>query len=280
MIKLNVQKEFSKETLDGWTDNRKKPEVNLAEIFSQEALRLLKDKRPKEALTLINLSIEREESNPSYYDIKGLVLKDLHKYNSSLKAFDKSLELEYSEEVLLDKINMLYAWANSLNDKNRALELINEAIENTAYISKDLDMEKFWYLKGSILDCLGDKAQSKKCYMIAEKMDDDIIELDEHQEYINTTDDTLISIAGTQFYLGIEVFKQGMIVDLIRDEENEHDPDAIRVEFEGETLGYVANSPHTLIEGVKSASEIKNDNPKKAEVMFLYLFEYVIARLI
>ena len=87
---------------------------------------------------------------------------------------------------------MLHAWANSLNDKQKALELINEAIDNAAYITSDIDMEKFWYLKGSILDCLGEKIESKKCYMIAEKMTDEIARMDEQAEYIKTTQDTLI----------------------------------------------------------------------------------------
>ena len=116
--------------------------------------------------------------------------------------------------------------------------------------------------------------------MIAENMTDDISQLDKHTEYINTTDDTLICITGTQFYQGLEPFSEGLVVDLVRDSENEHDPDAVRVEVGGMALGYVANSPHTMIEGVKSASEIKNTKFQKAEVKFLYLYEYVIAKLI
>ena len=141
-------------------------------------------------------------------------------------------------------------------------------------------MEKFWYLKGSILDCLGEKIESKKCYMIAEKMTDEIARMDEQAEYIKTTQDTLICITGTQFYFGPEVLEEGMTVDLVRDEENEHDSDAIRVEIEGETVGFVANSPHTMVEGVKSASQINEIQFDKAEIKFLYLYEYVIAKLI
>ena len=141
-------------------------------------------------------------------------------------------------------------------------------------------MEKFWYLKGSILDCLGDKLESKKCYMIAENLQEEITELDGHAEYIKTTSDTLICITGTQFYQSFDVIREGLIVDLIKEDENEHDSDAIRVEVDGMTIGYVANSPHTLIDGVKSASEIRNTTSAKAEIMFLYLYEYIIAKLI
>lgn len=277
---MTSQKDISKETLDGWTKKQEKKQDNISEILSQEALRLKSKRRYNEALTLINLAIEHDELNSEYYNLKGLILQDLHKFRQSLEAFDKSLEIQESEEVMLNKINAQYGWANSLNDKNQALELITEAIENAAYLTMDIDMEKFWYLKGSILDCLGDKIASRKCYMIAENMTDEISQLDKHTDYINTTDDALICITGTQFYQGLEPFSEGLVVDLVRDSENEHDPDAVRVEVAGMTLGYVANSPHTMIEGVKSASEIKDMKFKKAEVKFLYLYEYVIAKLI
>lgn len=277
---MTAHKDSSKETLDGWAKTDKTEEISRADIFSDEALTLHKKRRNKEALILINLAIERDEAKSDYYNIKGLILKDLYKYRQSLEAFDKSLKLDFKEDVLLNKINMLYAWANSLNDKPKALEIINEAIESTAYISEEIDMEKFWYLKGSILDCLGDKLESKKCYMIAENLQDEITELDGHAEYIKTTSDTLICITGTQFYQSFDVIREGLIVDLIKEDENEHDSDAIRVEVDGMTIGYVANSPHTLVDGVKSASEIRNTTSAKAEIMFLYLYEYIIAKLI
>ena len=275
---MTVQKD--RETLDGWTKPQKTQKLTSADIFSEEALKLHQKRRDKEALTLISLAIEKDSTKPDYYNTKGLILQKLYKYRQSLEAFDKSLEMEFSEDVLLNKINMLYAWANSLNDKNKALEIITEAIQSTAYISQDLDMEKFWYLKGSILDCLGDKLESKKCYMIAENLQDEIAELDQHCEYIRTTSDTLICITGTQFYQSFDLIREGLEVDLIPEDDNEHDSDAIRVEANGMTIGYVANSPHTMIEGVKSASEIRKSAPKKAVVMFLYLYEYIIAKVV
>ena len=275
---MTVQKD--RETLDGWTKPQKTQKTTRADIFSEEALKLHQKRRDKEAFTLIGLAIEKDSTKPDYYNTKGLILQKLYKYRQSLEAFDKSLEMEFSEDVLLNKINMLYAWANSLNDKNKALEIITEAIESTAYISQDLDMEKFWYLKGSILDCLGDKLESKKCYMIAENLQDEIAVLDQHCEYIRTTSDTLICITGTQFYQSFDLIREGLEVDLIPEDDNEHDSDAIRVEANGMTIGYVANSPHTMIEGVKSASEIRKSAPKKAVVMFLYLYEYIIAKVV
>ena len=75
---------------------------------------------------------------------------------------------------------------------------------------------------------------------------------------------------------------KGQIVDLIREPENEHDSDAIAVYLDKEKIGYVANSEYTLMEKVKSASKLKNiisDNTK-AEILFVYLDEYTIAKVL
>ena len=70
------------------------------------------------------------------------------------------------------------------------------------------------------------------------------------------------------------------IVDLIKEPDNPHDKNAIRVEVNGETVGYVANSKYTLIKEVKSATDIKNNLSTQAEVQFILFNEWVIAKLI
>ena len=92
--------------------------------------------------------------------------------------------------------------------------------------------------------------------------------------------DTFIIITGTRFYKTPHHLTGGVTVDLIPEPYNRHDPDAIRVEVKGETVGYVANSPQTLIDEVKSASDIKNAPAKKAMVQFILLQTYIIAKLI
>ena len=69
---------------------------------------------------------------------------------------------------------------------------------------------------------------------------------------------------------------------LIREPDNEHDPDAIRVDINGKPVGYVANSKWTLIDEAKSATEIKDiiKDDQKAKIMFVYLDEYYLAKLI
>lgn len=278
-----TQRQFG-ENLDDWIV-KKAPEsenqsIDKASVLFSESSRLLDESRANEALSLINVAIENDDSNFEYYMLKANILETLNRYSEANEAYGCAVELNDSEETRKEKASMMYRWANSLNDKQKALDIITEAIE---ILPKPLDVhdrEKFWYLKGSIMDCLGQKIESRICYMQAEGFTDQIQELEKQAEFLKTSPDTLISITGTRFYFGIEIFKPGMAVELVREPENEHDSDAIRVEVDGETVGYVANSEYTMVENIKSATNIKDISAEKAEVIFIYMDEYVIARLI
>ncbi len=67
---------------------------------------------------------------------------------------------------------------------------------------------------------------------------------------------------------------------MIKERDNPHDRYAIRVEIDGETVGYVANSEYTLIKEVKSAMDLKYVKLSKAEVQFILFDEWIIAKLI
>ncbi|MBQ7927360.1 MAG: hypothetical protein IJ287_01245 [Methanobrevibacter sp.] len=272
------------ENLDDWVNKpQKKTEEsvpNVDMVLFKESQRLLDESRPNEALTVINVAIENNDSNFEYFKLKAGILESLNRYSEASSAYDSAIKLNPSDELIKSKSEMLYRWANSLNDKNRALEIVTEAIELSGIEPEDANWERFWYLKGSILDCLGQPIESRICYMKAEGFADEIRELEGQMEYIKSTSDTLISITGTRFYFGIEIFKPGMTVELVREPENEHDRDAIRVEIDGEKVGYVANSEYTVMENIKSASDIKKMDLKKAEVVFIYMDEHVIAKLV
>ena len=275
------------ESLDHWQTNKKHEnrsgeisKSSIADVLYHESCRLSSKKRFNEALTLINVAIENEETNFEFHNQKAIILENLNRYSESSQSYDRALELSDIDEIYENKARMLYRWANSLNDKNRALNLINEAIEILPVSSKDKYFEKFWYLKGSIFDCLGDAIESRRCYLMAEGMRDEIRELDSQTDFLKSSKEILINITGTRFYFGMEPFRTGIIVNLIMEPDNEHDPDAIRVELEGETVGYVANNDYTLIENVKSATEIKELKISRAEVVLIYLDEYVIAKLL
>ena len=275
------------ESLDHWQTNKKHEDKrgdisksSVAGVLYHESCRFTAKKRYNEALTLINVAIENIETNFEFHNQKAIILESLNRYSESSQAYDRALELNEIDEIYENKARMLYKWANSLNDKNQALNLISEAIEILPVSSKDKYFEKFWYLKGSIFDCLGDPVESRRCYLMAEGMRDEINELDTQIDFLNNSKDILINITGTRFYFGMEPFRKGVIVNLIRESDNEHDPDAIRVELDGETVGYVANNDYTLIENVRSATEIRGLKITRAEVVLIYLDEYVIAKLL
>ena len=55
------------------------------------------------------------------------------------------------------------------------------------------------------------------------------------------------TISGTKYHYGQEFFEPKQEVKLIKEPDNEHDKEAIKVEMEGLGLvGYVANSPYTV----------------------------------
>lgn len=65
------------------------------------------------------------------------------------------------------------------------------------------------------------------------------------------------TIAGTKYHYGQEYFEKGMKVKLVKEPDNEADKEAIRVEVKGLGLvGYVANSPYTVLGDSMSAGRI------------------------
>lgn len=272
------------ENLDDWlvkTDEASEVSTpDISQTLFKESQRLFDESRPNDALTLINVAIENDADNYEYYCHRAAILGSLNRYSEASDAYDRALDLNGSDEIRKNKALMLYSWANSLNDKQKALDIITNAIDIIPDDFETIYREKFWYLKGSILDCLGQSIESRICYMKAEGFTDQIKELESQVEFIKSTTETLISITGTRFYFGIEIFTPGLTVNLVREPENEHDGDAVRVEIDGETVGYVANSEYTLIENIKSASDINKMDFKKAEVIFIYMDEYVIAKLV
>ncbi len=81
-----------------------------------------------------------------------------------------------------------------------------------------------------------------------------------------------ITITGHNSYLGLKPFKVGRVVKLVKDKDNEHDEDAIRVELPFiDTIGYVANSTSTVYKGTFSAGRLydKIGDEIFAQIMFV-----------
>jgi hypothetical protein len=73
------------------------------------------------------------------------------------------------------------------------------------------------------------------------------------------------TLTGLNYYYGSDFLKSGMKVRLIKEIDNEYDKEAIRIEFDGlGKIGYVANSPHTVIGESVSAGRLYDKIGKKA----------------
>ena len=73
------------------------------------------------------------------------------------------------------------------------------------------------------------------------------------------------TLTGTKHYYGQEFLKPGMRILLEKEPDNEYDKEAIIVKLEGlGKLGYVANSPYTVIGDSLSAGRLYDCIRKKA----------------
>lgn len=90
-----------------------------------------------------------------------------------------------------------------------------------------------------------------------------------------------ITLVGARHYYGIEAFKIGMKVHLVKNEKNESDAEAIEV-YGGPNyqIGNVANSVFTVARGTHSAGYVHHyfDTETDATVRFI-VDEYVIAEM-
>ena len=65
------------------------------------------------------------------------------------------------------------------------------------------------------------------------------------------------TIAGTKHHYGQEFFEPKQEVKLVKEPDNEFDKEAIKVEMEGlSKIGYVANSPYTVLGDSVSAGRL------------------------
>ena len=79
------------------------------------------------------------------------------------------------------------------------------------------------------------------------------------------------TIAGTNHRYGHEFLEPDMKVKLVKEPDNDYDSEAIKVEIEGlGHIGYVANSPYTVVGESYSAGRLydKIGDNVEAKVMF------------
>lgn len=70
-------------------------------------------------------------------------------------------------------------------------------------------------------------------------------------------DKIFITLTGTKHYFGNDFLEKGMKVKLEKESDNEYDKEAIKITYEGlGKIGYVANSPYTVIGESMSAGRV------------------------
>ena len=80
----------------------------------------------------------------------------------------------------------------------------------------------------------------------------------------------IITITGMNYYHGMDFLKPGMKVTLRKEPDNKHDTEAIMVKMKGVgKIGYVANSPHTVLGESISAGHLYDKIGKKAKAIVL-----------
>ena len=277
---MTGNREYLNTDIDKQNQNDKTYQATFKVSKTSKVDHLINEQKYDEALVEIN-KILQSDNDYSNWNLKGIILDNLKEYEKAIECFDKALNINESSDIKINKANSLYNWAKLSffpeSNYDKALRLINYGLE---VLGESEDPSEFYFLKAEILEGLNDLVEAQKAYLIAYKEFDRLNELENQIEYINNTSDILIIITGCSFYNFTP--ESGIIVSLVKDIENEHDPDAIAVMNDESIVGYVANSDYTLIEEVKSASDIKNimNNEQKAEILFDYIGEYTIAKLI
>lgn len=82
----------------------------------------------------------------------------------------------------------------------------------------------------------------------------------------------IFTLTGTKHYYGTGFLKPGMKLELRKESDNEYDREAITVNVDGLTqIGYVANSPYTVIGESMSAGRLydKIGDTAIGEVVFV-----------
>lgn len=249
---------------------------------SDKALGLMEEGKSDEALDIIDDALKEDSGNFENWYAKALILGNLGDYENSIECFDKALKLNGSDFISKDKAETLYDFAKITffpsADYEKAMVLIDEALE---CLPEGEDPSEYYFLKAEIFESIGQPVETRIYYLKAEGQFERANEISSQIDFIRNSPDVLITVSGSNFFRGLDPFSEGAVMNLVKEADNEHDRDAIAVFSGDEQVGYVANSPYTLIEGVKSASEIKSitDN-QKAEVLFIFLERYVIMRLI
>ena len=248
-------------------DNRDESRINNSKSnqYSKKAWDYYMDFKDEKALHYINMALDLDERNSNNWNIKGLILASLKRYEQSQECFDKSLQL-YPDNIVYDnKARMLLKWsANLLQESKNVSNGLNKLQKAEEKIIKAINT-----LPGEnteeILDRYLNQRDAVSYYIGYEK------EYQNNLEILKACDKyDLFTITGTKFYENSKKLYPGAPLKLLKEPDNEFDNDAIAVYFGDEKVGYVANSDYTKHELTASASELQDKVPDSIKGEYLF----------
>lgn len=263
-------------TTDGWMDaqnwtgNRYDEEDEYEssskdsknEEYSKKAWDYYNDFKEEEALYYINRALELNSRSSRDWNIKGIILNSLKRFDESQKCYDRSLQLRQSVVVSDNKARMLSKWAFNLLEESKkvpngldilyeAREKILEAINLLSSENNEGDLDLFIKNRDSIDFYIGYEKEFLKCIETLKGYDKS----------------ELFTITGIKSYKKLGPY---VSLKLVKESENEFDPDAIAVYIEDEKIAYVANKDYLKCELTSSASELQNKISDTADAQYLF----------
>lgn len=85
------------------------------------------------------------------------------------------------------------------------------------------------------------------------------------------------TVTGTNYRQGTDFIERGDLVHIVKEPDNKHDKEAIKVEMEGIGLiGYVANSTHTVIGDNYSAGRLYDKIGEEGDGIVRYVLDHAL----
>ena len=248
-------------------DNRDEARINNSKSsqYSKKAWDYYMDFKDEKALHYINMALDLDGRNSNNWNIKGLILASLKRYEQSQECFDKSLQL-YQDNIVYDnKARMLLIWSanllqesknvsNGLNKLQKAEEKIIKAINTLPGENTEEVLDRYLNQRDTVSYYIGYEREYQNNLEILKACD----------KY------DLFTITGTKFYENSKKLYPGAPLKLLKEPDNEFDSDAIAIYFGDEKVGYVANSDYTKHELTASASELQDKVPDSIQAEYLF----------
>ena len=238
-----------------------------ADEYGKKAWKLHMDFRDDEALKYIDMALNLDDCHAANWNRKAIILEFMDQFEGSERCYNRALELSQRPLFYDNKARMLYDWAaqllddskklsDGLNMLDRANNTLIRAIKALPGEKSEEDINKYLSLRDSINFYIG---YERKYQNNLEKLG----------KYVKKE---LFTITGRNHYRDVQI-TPGMSLRLVKEPDNEFDPDAIAVYVGDKKAGYVANSDATKSDLTSSASLLQSEIPGEVRAEYLLYLE-------